>query len=269
MVVPVSAEARGSASVRFVHAVPAAEAVDASASSGGGEQTLAEGVAFGEVSAYRNVPAGTVELSVARGDGSDVSADTSEPLEAGRSYTVVALGRGERDVELRVYPDGRAGAGVARLRLIQAIPELGEPELRVGREVVASGVRYGDATPYRSIEPGTYTLAAARPGDGGDPIVSEEGVVLSAGTASTALLVGSAGERARLVVVDDSVATPAVAPATGLGGLASESGTPWLLVLATAALAGGLGGAGYRLATGGAVGRRRPRAADEVRRRRP
>ena len=66
----------------------------------------------------------------------------------------------------------------------------------------------------------------------------------AAGTSSTAYAVGSGGERARFVVVQDAVDAPAGGPATGLGGLSGED-TPWLAALLAALAAGALGGLAY------------------------
>lgn len=253
-----SAEA---ASVRFVHASPGTGPVEARVASGGAGEPLGPAVAFGEATPYRTVPAGRVELSIRSQDGGERVTMTDEPLTGNRRYTAVALGE-RGDLELRVYPDRPAAPQVASLRIIQAAPELGEAQLRVGEETVAGSLAYRDATPYRSVEPGTYELAAARPDEGGEPIVVERGVPLRAGTASTAILVGSAGERARFVLLDESTAAGAAAsgrpaPPTGLGGLAGEHGPSWPLVLAAMLAAGALGGGLYRAASAGGTQRRR------------
>jgi len=238
--------AADAASVRFVHAAPGTGTVEARVASGGAAETLAEAVSFGEATEYRTVAAGRVELSVVGQDGDEQVAATQEPLKGDRRYTAVALGR-DGELELRVYPDEAADEGMAKLRFIQASPELGEAALMVGEEVVAETAAYRDATPYRPVEPGSYALAATPPG--GQPIAVEEDVPLRAGTASTALVLGGAGEQIRFVVIDDSVAAPDVAPATGLGGLSGGGGPPWALLTAATLAAGLLGGGAYRLAT--------------------
>jgi hypothetical protein len=227
-----------------VHAAPGTGPVEARVASGGAAETLARAVDFGEATEYRTVAAGRVELSLVRQDGDEQVAATREPLEGDRRYTAVALGQ-DGDLELRIYPDEPPEGGMAKLRFIQASPELGEVALTVGEEVVSESAAYRDATPYRSVEPGSYDLAATP--SGGEPIAVEEDVSLRAGTASTAFVMGSAGEQIRFVVVDDSTAAPAVAPATGLGGLSGGDGAPWALVAAAALGAGLIGGGVYRL----------------------
>ncbi len=236
------------ASVRFVHAAPGTGPVEARVASGGAAQTLAEAVGFAEATEYRTVAAGRVELSVVGPDGDERVAATREPLRGDRRYTAVALVQGG-EVELRVYPDEPPEGGTAKLRFIQASPELGEAALMAGDEVVAESTAYRDATPYRSVEPGSYDLTATPPG--GAPIATEEDVPLRAGTASTAFVMGSAGEQVRFVVVDDAASAPEVAPATGLGGLSGGEGSRWVLIAGAALAAGLLGGGAYRLATVG------------------
>jgi hypothetical protein len=84
-------------------------------------------------------------------------------------------------------------------------------------------------------------------------LVSEQGVPLVAGSASTAIVVGSGGEPADLVVVSDQTAGPSVAPATGFVGDPGD-GDPWLLVALATMVAGGLGGTAYLLAARGRPG---------------
>jgi hypothetical protein len=75
-------------------------------------------------------------------------------------------------------------------------------------------------------------------------------VSVAAGSATTAVLVGSRGEKARWVLVDDSTVAPSAAPETGLGGLTtSNGGIPWLLALLAALGAGTLGGLIHRSAS--------------------
>ena len=249
MLVAAPAEA---ASVRLVHAVTGGGPVSATAGSGGAAESLGEAIEFGEVTPYREVAGGRVQISLRSADGEEEVSVTDEPLTGDRRYTAVALGR-ERNVKLRVYTDEPAEGGVAKLRFIQVTPELGDAELRVGDTVVARDLPYPEASPYRSVEPGTYTLAAGRPGGNEEPLVEEADVSLRAGTASTALLMGSAGERIRFVVVDDETAAPSVAPGTGFGGLSdSGAGVSWLAIVAAALAAGALGGlARWRLAAAG------------------
>jgi nucleoid-associated protein YgaU len=104
-------------------------------------------------------------------------------------------------VTLHVYRDGNARLGVARLRIIHAVPELGSPDLTVDGQTVVRGLDYQAATPYLSVKPGVHRYAAMKPGDG--RLLSGK-VDLEAAKAYTGLVVGSRGEKVRVVAaVDD------------------------------------------------------------------
>ena len=147
--------------VRFVHAVPGVG--EASLHAGDSEVGSA---AFGKATAFADVPAGDVKLNL-EADGGTLEAD--EQLQAGRTYTVVALAQGQSG-ELRVYPDGSPKPNTARLRMIHAAPELGSPDFSLNGEVVSQGATYKEATAYWDLQPGTYRAVLANP-ETGDPAV--------------------------------------------------------------------------------------------------
>jgi Domain of unknown function (DUF4397) len=242
-----AADASADANVRFVHAVPGAGSAELVVK--GGAQ-LGSGVGFGQVTPYVGVSAGSHELSLKSGTRS--LAVTTVDLTDGKRYTVVAMSQGKK-VQLRPYTDGGATDGKARLRLIHAAPELGSPDVRLDGQALAEKAAYTEATPYLTVSPGSHTLAVTKPGNGGGrPIVSKQ-VPLSAGSASTALLIGTMGEPTRIVVATDQTAAPSRAPRTGLAPL--DGARPWGAIVGIAILAGLLGGTLYLLA-----GRRRTRA---------
>jgi hypothetical protein len=138
-----------------------------------------------------------------------------------------------------VYRDSQAKAGVARLRVIHAAAELGSPNVMLGKRTIAEDVGFKAATPYLSVQPGSYELAVVRPGST-KPIFSKQ-VSLSAGAASTAIIAGTGGAGERVIMATDDTLTPAGAPETGLGGLATGD-QPWLLVALAALFAGAVGG---------------------------
>jgi Domain of unknown function (DUF4397) len=219
------------AEVRLAHAVPgqgpAALEVD-------GEATPQVG--FGQVSDYAEFPNGEVTLTLGE-------LDAEENLSEGR-YTAVAWRRGDQ-VMLDVFPDGDAQPGRARVRAIHAAGELGEGDVMLDGQTLADSLGPGEAGEYQAVDPGDYQLSVTRPGGGGSPL-AEDSVNLTAGTASTAIVVGSGGRPVQVVLASDSVAAPSEGPATGLGGL--EDGTPWAAVLLAALFAGALGGGAFRFA---------------------
>jgi hypothetical protein len=188
------------------------------------------------------VQPGTAKISLSDLQSSDGSPnEVTQNLVDGGSYTAVALAKGSKGFELKLYRDGHARKGTARLRVIHAAPELGSPDIKLGQRTVAEKLAYKEATPYLSESPGSYEVAAAKPGSS-TPIFQQK-VALSAGVATTAILAGSGGAPERLIIATDDTLTPPGAPETGLGGLAGGGGPPWLLILLAAGLAGALGGA--------------------------
>jgi hypothetical protein len=218
-----------------VHTAPGAGALELRATESGIDQRVGRRLGFGQVGSYEDVPAGAVEFEVVEPGGRPVNS-AREQLQNRAHYTVVATLNGEPTV-LR---DGRAEGGQSHLRVMHAAPELGRVDVQLGDLPLATGLAMGDITGYKDVGPGAYTLSVMRPG-GGSPIASEGAVTLTAGTSSTAFVIGTRGEPIRTIVASDRAAAPRGAVKTGLGGLAGEDADVMLALLAglLAALAGG------------------------------
>jgi hypothetical protein len=147
---------------------------------------------------------------------------------------------GDEDAELLIFEDEAAVAAKARLRLIHASPELGEPDVVLGGEMVSAGAKYREATKYWTVSPGDYELRVENP-ENGKPVLEPQQLALAAGTSSSAVIVGGGGEMAQTVLLSDSISTPAAAPASGFGGLSGGGSGPWGLAIVAALLAGALG----------------------------
>ncbi len=235
------AHAASAAEVRFLHAVP-----------GGPTAYLQVGgtalgmVGFGEASMYGKASNGKVTLAlVSQGKRLALLTHTLED----QRYTVVASLEGKK-VVLRIYEDGRARPGVAEVRAVHAVPEADEASFWAGKKGLGV-IDKGEATSYATVKPGDYGIAMAAPeGPQGGVMAQAPNTNLAAGTSSSAYLVGSMGEKTRFVVLEDQVAVPVLAPATGLGGLAGEDHT-WLAALLAALGAGALGASVYLRATAG------------------
>jgi hypothetical protein len=140
-----------------------------------------------------------------------------------------------------VLRNGSPAPKQARVRIVHAAPELGMPDIRLGQKTIAQGVKFRSATGYLTVDPGTYPLAVTKP-NGGSSVFSSR-VSLAAGTATTVVVAGSAGNPERLIVANDGTVTPNGAPHTGFGGLATAGTASWLYALLAALVAGSLGGA--------------------------
>ena len=229
-----AASAWGDAKVRFVQTVPGAGALELHATEGGISQRVGRRLGFGQIGSYEDVPAGEVEFEIREAGGRPVTA-TRERLANGGRYTVVAV----VDKSPVVLRDGRAEGGQSHLRVMHAAPELGRVDVRLGELPVANDLGMGDVTGYKDVGPGAYALSVTRP-DGGSPISLEGAVTLTAGTSSTAFVIGTGGEPVQTIVASDRAAAPRGAPATGFGGLAGED--PEVLLALLAGLLGALAG---------------------------
>jgi len=208
-------------------------------------------VTFGSASPAVEVDADAANLTVTPAEGGDALAKSDANLDDDARYTVVAVPKKEGEgAELRVFADGEPKEGKALIRAIHAAPELGDPDVRVGERVVAEKLAYGDATDYADVPPGTSDVSVTRAGGEGGPLATKPHVPLSAGTATTAVIVGSRGEQTRIVTISDGTAAPKGAPATGFGGLASGDDGPSRLAIALlfAMIAAALGATGWALA---------------------
>lgn len=238
-----AASAMADSQVRFANASPVLDSARIEVFVSGTGHPGGAPAAYGDVAPYAKVPSGVVQIRLA---GTSNSAKVGASLVDGARYTVVALAKG-KGTELKMFQDSAPKGGSASLRVIHAAPELGAPDIKLGKRTIAEKVPFKSATRYLSVTPGSYELAVTRPGDGGSPIASKN-VTLSAGTASTAIVAGSQGRPASVIFTSDGTVTPAGAPETGLGGLAG-GGHPWSVIVLFALLAGLLGGCAQRVAT--------------------
>jgi hypothetical protein len=233
-----AASAFGFAKVRLVNARPGSGGVGLKVVVSGAAPPPVGPATYGQVTPYVRVSPGTAQISLT---GAGSAKQVSQSLVDGGNYTAVALAKGSKGFTLKLYRDGHARKGTARLRVIHAAPELGSPDIKLGQRTVAEKLAFAEATPYLSEQPGSYDVAVAKPGSA-TPIFKHT-VALSAGVATTAILTGSGGAPERLITATDDTLTPAGAPETGLGGLAGRGGHRWLLIALVAVMAGALGGA--------------------------
>jgi hypothetical protein len=236
--------------VRLVNARPGAQSVGLKVVVGGAAPPPLGPATYGQVTPYVKVSPGGAQISLTGASG---GGQLTHTLTDGGNYTVVALAKGSKRFSIKIFRDGHARKGTARLRVIHAAPELGSPDIKLGQRTVAEKLAFEDATPYLQQQPGSYDLAVAKPGSS-MPVFQHQ-VALSAGVATTAILSGSGGAPEKVITATDDTLTPAGAPETGLGGLAGRGRHPWLLITLAAGLAGLCGGA-WQLALARRSGRR-------------
>jgi nucleoid-associated protein YgaU len=165
---------------------------------------------FGHISHYVPVAPGSLELQL-RPHGSEKAVTrTHARLRDHGHYTVVALApssMSSKQVRLLVLRDGAAKPGTARLRLVHAAPELGSPNVELDGKTVAKNFPFGKASGYLNVPPGTHDVSIVKP-SGGTSLLSLRGITFKAGTAETAVVVGTRGQKVRAVLATDDVVTP-------------------------------------------------------------
>jgi hypothetical protein len=184
--------------VRFLHAVPGAGPADLAVA---GRSALAR-EDFGGLSAYKDVPTGHVEFTLAAKPGGKPIATHATDLTGGRCYTVYAVSQGGK-VTLNVLRDAARREPAARLRVVHVAPELGKPDLWLAGRALARHVPYMATTGYVGTSAGSEKLAVAAPGHSSDPIVSRT-LDVASGQTMTAFVVGSKGKRVRIVTGHDA-----------------------------------------------------------------
>jgi hypothetical protein len=153
---------QGTANVRVVHASPNAPAVDVYVDG----NAVLEGVAFGAVSDYLELSAGShaVEITAA-GDSETVVFDDDVTVEADTDYTVVAAGEigdaADEPFAPLVLTDDNSdpGGDTARVRLVHASPDAPAVDVTLASngDVLYDGVPYGESG-YVEVPAGDYTI---------------------------------------------------------------------------------------------------------------
>ncbi len=207
------AQALAVALVRFIHAVPGVGTASVGVNSGNGEQNLGS-IGFSQVTPWRSLRAGSFRWTL-KGGGKVLATGTATV--GNGAYDIVILKRpSSSGVQLGVYKAASARPGIALVRMIHAVPELGSPMFMLDAQTMANRLPYVQATPYYSITPGVHSVSAMKPWlmKPGDPtLVDVKGVHFISGVAYSEIAVGSRGQMVRVVSVVDRGA-PLTRPAS-------------------------------------------------------
>ncbi len=258
----------GKAWIRAGHFVSGMGAVSIRLSpQSGSAMTLAQSVAYGSVTKYRQVTPGTYTVSVRpQGAASDTRPMLRRTLEltAGKAGTVALLGT-KSAPRLATLTDDLTppAAGTARVRVLSGSTEASALSIRaVGGPRIASDVVLGQTTAYATVPQGSWTLALDAKGSD-----VEQAAKLSSGGVYTAVVLDgdeTSDGKLRLKLVTDAqgvARTPEGGAATGLGGTAGTGdslpfGTPALIALGVVGVAlVGAGSVGARRVSPGSAGR--------------
>ncbi len=255
--------------LRLAHLSPDTPAVDVYVDSVADPDVgiVLEGVGYGAVSDYQDVPAGTYTVAMrTAGAGADTPAvlSTTVDIAAGSARTVAGLGY-FADLGLEILEDDLTlpAAGSARIRVVAAAAGAGVLDVSgADGTPIASGLQFAAATDYVEIPGGRTSLRVTADGAAATDLPTE----VAAGSVYSVLVLDTPGGGLAVRPVLDA-AGPGVVPVGGVaagtgGSVGASSAGPGTAVLGGVALltAAGLL-AGLRRRPLRPAGRRRHRSA--------
>lgn len=208
------------ARVRVAHLSPDAPAVDILVD---GNEVLSN-VAFGDVSDYLELDAGTYDISVqiAASDTPIPQLDTSVTVDGGRAYTVAAINELD-SISAAVFPDNLAAplAGKARVRVYHAVPGVAGVDVVTGdgamTTTLISDLGFGEASSldtaiggtfdplapgYLSVDAGTYDLYVTPTGVDSTVAITLENTTLTAGSIYSVFAISGTTELTTTIVAE-------------------------------------------------------------------
>lgn len=214
----IPAQALANALIRFIHAVPGVGKATVQINDGSGNVAIGS-IGFGQVTPWHSIRSGRFQWVLQGAGGKTLVAGTSTV--GNGAYDIVALDKSS-GVTMGIYKARAGKPGTSLVRVIHAAPELGSPELTVDSKEAVKSLAFTQATPYVPLPPGVHTLGAMKPG-GTVSLVSGGRVTLSSGVAYSAIVVGSRGQRVRVVAVVDRGAPLTRSSSSGSAGSSSGS----------------------------------------------
>ena len=204
------------ASLRVAHLSPDAPAVDVSVDG----STVLEGVSFGAVSAYLDVPVGTRTVQIAVADDPSTVAFEGDLDVTEGAFTVAAVGElAEETFEPLVLSDDNTvpADDTARVRVVHASPDAPAVDITAGGDALFDGVAYGESG-YVEVPANTYTLNVRGDTESNDgESVASFDVELVGGTVYTIFAAG-------YLSPDDEPADTAFGPIPGVDAGAGGGG---------------------------------------------
>ena len=192
---PVATPTPSTANVRVVHASPNAPAVDVYVD----DNAVLEGVGFGAVSDYLELPAGTYTVGItAAGDPEAVVFRGDVTVAADTDYTIVAAGEigdmaGEAFAPLILTDDNSApDDDTARIRLVHTSPDAPAVDVTLAStgDALFDGVPFGGSG-YIEVPAGDYTIDVRGDTGGNDgDVVASFDLSLAGGAVYTGFAVG-------------------------------------------------------------------------------
>lgn len=217
--------------VRMAHLSPDTPGVDVSLTSlaGAKAQPTLRNIRYGDVSAYRRLPAGTyVAAMTPAGAGSTTpKIEQTITVKDGYAYTVAAVGR-EADLSVKVIPDDLTppAQGTAKIRLLQASTVAPRVDVNaVQGPTLARDAAFGTATGYAEIDPGVWTVKVTPTSGSADAVRSK--VTTQPGSVNTVVVLDGPRGQVEVTQLKDASGASAMPKKktgveTGEGGTATD-----------------------------------------------
>jgi hypothetical protein len=204
------AAARDRSLVRFVDALQRPGDVDLTADG----RTVFPGVAYKAVTNYQEIGQNVAKFRLRIAGSDSVLADNNEGLRDGSRYTVVSMPGVNGQPRLRIVKDELVtDPSKARLRVIQAVPRIGEVDVAVvgRREPIFKGVTYASEAGYQDLAPMTATIEIRQDKVRMPPIRIKD-MHLVGGHAYTIVLTGDKSGAIEAITFDDQIEPAGAAP---------------------------------------------------------
>jgi len=206
------AAARDRSLVRFVDALQRPGDVDLTAD----DRTVFPGVAYKAVTNYQEIGQNIAKFKLRIAGSDSVLADNNEGLRDGSRYTVVSMPGVNGQPRLRIVKDELVTDPTkARLRVIQAVPKLGDVDVAVvgRRDPIFKGVTYATETSYEDLAPMTVTIEIRQDKIRMAPLRIKD-MHLEGGHAYTIVLTGNKVGAIEMITFDDQIEPASAAPAS-------------------------------------------------------
>jgi hypothetical protein len=214
-------ETETDATVRVVHASPGAPNVDVLVDG----QAVVQDLAFGAATDYFALPDGDHKIQVVpTGQTADAALiDTDLNVDAGDAYVFVAMNR-LNDIEGKVFDVNvdDVDSGKARVRVIHASPDAGEVDISVsGGDEWFGGLNFEDASDYKDVDAGTYSLDVK--GDGDRVLVTAQNLEIADGNVYDIVALGQVADNSLALLPLVTVVTVPCAEVLGLQAGSDDS----------------------------------------------
>ncbi len=216
--------------IRLTHLSPDTKAVDVTLTSLSSSKTWLklDDVSYGDVSAYKRVPAGTYVAAMKPAGNSSATPmiNQSVTVKDDYAYTVAAVGE-RADLKGKVISDDLTppAKGTAKVRLLQASNVAPSVDVAaVQGPTLARDAAFGTTTGYAEIDPGVWTIKITPTSGGAQPAAAK--VTATPGSISTVVVLDGKNGTVNAVVLKDAsgtAATPKKSTGVETGGGATAT----------------------------------------------